>query len=271
MEVLKAQGTSRVDSVSWPEPSPAFHCELATKPEIHSMPCALAGEDVSKTEVSPAFEELPPAETSKSEVSLGSDESSTLEDTSVSEACPAPREPSNVEFSAPETEAVGSSLPDHDLSWEAPGALRWAGSVPEDEQPQLAALGLLPSLHDPFAEVEAKLARLSSAVGGAEAPQAATPRLPTQVADVTRDVVQKGGRQSLAGVGWGGVGTQVTGAGAGGPVRSVRGLRLGGRRSLVSAHQWGNRDGDRRFAGWAPVLLMEGHPLGGFAELSWLH
>ncbi|XP_044093263.1 kinesin-like protein KIF17 isoform X5 [Neovison vison] len=185
VEVLKAQGTSRVDSVSWPEPSPAFHCELATKPEIHSMPCALAGEDVSKTEVSPAFEELPPAETSKSEASLGSDESSTLEDTSVSEACPAPREPSNVEFSAPETEAVGSSLPDHDLSWEAPGALRWAGSVPEDEQPQLAALGLLPSLHDPFAEVEAKLARLSSAVGGAEAPQAATPRLPTQHPSLT--------------------------------------------------------------------------------------
>uniref|UniRef100_M3YXC7 Kinesin-like protein KIF17 n=1 Tax=Mustela putorius furo TaxID=9669 RepID=M3YXC7_MUSPF len=184
-EVLKAQGTSRAESVSWPEPSPAFHCELATKPEIHSMPCALPGEDVSKTEVSPAFEELPTAETSKSEASLGSDESSMLEDTSMSEACPAPQEPSNVEFSAPETEAVGSSLPDHDLSWEAAGAPRWAGSVPEDEQPQLAALGLLPSLHDPFAEVEAKLARLSSAMGGTEAPQAATPRLPTQHPSLT--------------------------------------------------------------------------------------
>ncbi|XP_058992953.1 kinesin-like protein KIF17 isoform X2 [Mustela lutreola] len=184
-EVLKAQGTSRAESVSWPEPSPAFHCELATKPEIHSMPCALPGEDVSKTEVSPAFEELPTAETSKSEASLGSDESSTLEDTSMSEACLAPQEPSNVEFSAPETEAVGSSLPDHDLSWEAAGAPRWAGSVPEDEQPQLAALGLLPSLHDPFAEVEAKLARLSSAMGGTEAPQAATPRLPTQHPSLT--------------------------------------------------------------------------------------
>ncbi|XP_032719529.1 kinesin-like protein KIF17 [Lontra canadensis] len=184
-EVLKAQGTSRAEFVSWPESSPALHCELATKPEIHSTPRTLAGEDVSKTEVSPGFEELPTAQTSKSEASLGSDESSTLEDTSVSEACPAPREPSNVEFSTPEAEAVGSSLPDHDLSWEAAGAPRWAGPVPEDEQPRLAALGLLPSLHDPFAEVEAKLARLSSAVGGAEAPQAATPRLPTQHPSLT--------------------------------------------------------------------------------------
>ncbi|XP_022370407.1 kinesin-like protein KIF17 isoform X1 [Enhydra lutris kenyoni] len=184
-EVLKAQGTSRAEFVSWPESSPPLHCELATKPEIHSTPRTLAGEDVSKTEVSPGFKELPTAETSKSEASLGSDESSTLEDTSMSEACPAPQEPSNVEFSAPEAEAVGSSLLDHDLSWEAAGAPRWAGPVPEDEQPRLAALGLLPSLHDPFAEVEAKLARLSSAVGGAEVPQAATPRLPTQHPSLT--------------------------------------------------------------------------------------
>ncbi|XP_047580601.1 kinesin-like protein KIF17 isoform X7 [Lutra lutra] len=184
-EVLKAQGTSRAEFVSWPESSPPLHCELATKPEIHSTPRTLAGEDVSKTEVSPGFEELPTAETSKSEASLGSDESSTLEDTSTSEACPVPQEPSNVEFSAPEAEAVGSSLLDHDLSWEAAGAPRWAGPVPEDEQPRLAALGLLPSLHDPFAEVEAKLARLSSAVGGAETPQAATPRLPIQHPSLT--------------------------------------------------------------------------------------
>ncbi|XP_045837337.1 kinesin-like protein KIF17 isoform X1 [Meles meles] len=178
-EVLKAQGTSRAEFVSWSESSPAFHYEMATKPEIHSTPCALAGKDVSKTEVSPGFEELPTAEISKSEASLGSDESSTLEDTSMSEACLEPQEPSNVEFSAPEAEAVGSSLPGHDLSWEA------AGPVPEDEQPRLAALGLLPSLHDPFAEVETKLARLSSAVAGAEAPQAATSRLPTQQPSLT--------------------------------------------------------------------------------------
>ncbi|XP_045837347.1 kinesin-like protein KIF17 isoform X2 [Meles meles] len=184
-EVLKAQGTSRAEFVSWSESSPAFHYEMATKPEIHSTPCALAGKDVSKTEVSPGFEELPTAEISKSEASLGSDESSTLEDTSMSEACLEPQEPSNVEFSAPEAEAVGSSLPGHDLSWEA------AGPVPEDEQPRLAALGLLPSLHDPFAEVETKLARLSSAVAGAEAPQAATSRLPTQEVDPGPEVAEE--------------------------------------------------------------------------------
>ncbi|XP_030889273.1 kinesin-like protein KIF17 isoform X8 [Leptonychotes weddellii] len=173
-EVLKAQGTSRAEFANRSECSPTFPSEMAVKPGIHSMLHTLPGGDVSKTELSPGFEELPAAETSKSEVSLGSDESSTLEETSMSEAYPGPQEPSDVEFSVPEAEAPSSYLPEPHLSPEATEALPQAGPV------QLAALGLLPSLHDPFAEVEAKLARLSSAVAGAEALEAGAPRLCTQ-------------------------------------------------------------------------------------------
>ncbi|XP_064445899.1 kinesin-like protein KIF17 isoform X3 [Mirounga angustirostris] len=173
-EVLKAQGTSRAEFANRSECSPTFHSEMALKPGIHSMLHTLPGGDVSKTELSPGFEELPAAETSKSEVSLGSDDSSTLEETSMSEAYPGPQEPSDVEFSVPEAEAPSSYLPEPHLSPGATEALPQAGPV------QLAALGLLPSLHDPFAEVEAKLARLSSAVAGAEALQAGAPRLCTQ-------------------------------------------------------------------------------------------
>ncbi|XP_077929831.1 kinesin-like protein KIF17 isoform X1 [Halichoerus grypus] len=178
-EVLKAQGTSRAEFAERSECSPTFHSEMAVKPGIHSMPHTLPGGDVSKTELCPGFEELPAAETSKSEESLGSDESSTLEETSMSEAYPGPQEPSDVEFSVPEAEVPSSYLPEPSLSPEATEALPQAGPF------QLAALGLLPSLHDPFAEVEAKLARLSSAVAGAEALQAGAPRLSTQHPSLT--------------------------------------------------------------------------------------
>ncbi|XP_025711541.1 kinesin-like protein KIF17 isoform X2 [Callorhinus ursinus] len=178
-EVLKAQGTSRPEFANRSECSPTFHSEMAVTPGIHSMPHTLPGGAVSKTELSPGFEMLPVAETSKSEVSLGSDESSTLEETSMSEACPGPQEPSDVEFSMPEAEAQSSYLPEPHLSPEATEALPQAGPV------ELAALGLLPSLHDPFAEVEAKLARLSSTVAGAEALQAGAPRLCTQRPSLT--------------------------------------------------------------------------------------
>ncbi|XP_032248005.1 kinesin-like protein KIF17 isoform X2 [Phoca vitulina] len=184
-EVLKAQGTSRAEFAKRSECSPTFHSEMAVKPGIHSMPHTLPGGDVSKTELCPGFEELPAAETSKSEESLGSDESSTLEETSMSEAYPGPQEPSDVEFSVPEAEVPSSYLPELSLSPEATEALPQAGPF------QLAALGLLPSLHDPFAEVEAKLARLSSAVAGAEALQAGAPRLSTQEVDQGPEVAEE--------------------------------------------------------------------------------
>uniref|UniRef100_A0A667HDB1 Kinesin-like protein n=1 Tax=Lynx canadensis TaxID=61383 RepID=A0A667HDB1_LYNCA len=181
--VLKAQGTSRAEFANMSEDSPTFHYETAVKPEVYSLPRTLPGEHVSRTEVSPSFEELPEAETSKSDVSLGSDKSFALEETSVSEAFLGPREPSDLEFFMPEVEAKGRYSPDGYLSQEAAGPLLQEGCVPEEEEPQRIALELLPGLHDPFAEVEAKLARLSSAVVAAEVPLADVPKVPAQEVD----------------------------------------------------------------------------------------
>ncbi|XP_078308410.1 kinesin-like protein KIF17 isoform X5 [Panthera onca] len=184
-EVLKAQGMSRAEFANMSEDSPTFHYETAVKPEVYSLPRTLPGEHVSRTEVSPSFEELPEAETSKSDVSLGSDKSFALEETSVSEAFLGPREPSNLEFFMPEVEAKGRYSPDEYLSQEAAGPLLQEGCVPEEEEPQRIALELLPGLHDPFAEVEAKLARLSSAVVAAEVPLADVPKVPAQHPSLT--------------------------------------------------------------------------------------
>ncbi|XP_040319430.1 kinesin-like protein KIF17 isoform X4 [Herpailurus yagouaroundi] len=181
--VLKAQGTSRAEFANMSEDSPTFHYEMAVKPEVYSLPRTLPGEHVSRTEVSPSFEELPEAETSKSDVSLGSDKSFALEETSVSEAFLGPREPSDLEFFMPEVEAKGRYSPDEYLSQEAVGPLLQEGCVPEEEEPQRIALELLPGLHDPFAEVEAKLARLSSTVVAAEVPLADVPKVPAQEVD----------------------------------------------------------------------------------------
>ncbi|VFV24782.1 low quality protein: kinesin-like [Lynx pardinus] len=181
--VLKAQGTSRAEFANMSEDSPTFHYETAVKPEVYSLPRTLPGEHVSRTEVSPSFEELPEAETSKSDVSLGSDKSFALEETSVSEAFLGPREPSDLEFFMPEVEAKGRYSPDGYLSQEAAGPLLQEGCVPEEEEPQRIALELLPGLHDPFAEVEAKLARLSSAVVAAEVPLADVPKVLAQEVD----------------------------------------------------------------------------------------
>ncbi|XP_045331885.1 kinesin-like protein KIF17 isoform X4 [Leopardus geoffroyi] len=178
--VLKAQGTSRAEFANMSEDSPTFHYETAVKPEVYSLPRTLPGEHVSRTEISPSFEELPEAETSKSDMSLGSDKSFALEETSVSEAFLGPREPSDLEFFMPKVEAKGRCSPDEYLSQEAAGPLLQEGCVPEEEEPQRIALELLPGLHDPFAEVEAKLARLSSAVVAAEVPLADVPKVPAQ-------------------------------------------------------------------------------------------
>lgn len=239
------------------------------------MPCPLPNEDVSRPQVSRGFEELRTAETSKSDVSLGSEESSTLEETSVSEACPGPQEPSHVGFSVPEAEAESRHLPEQSVSGKAVDPALQAGPVPEEEQPSLTALGLLPRLHDPFAEVEAKLARLSSTVAAPEVPQADTARPPAQVADVTRDATWKV-RQSSAGVG----GAHVS---PGAHRCPCGGLPLGGRPTGAGLRGSGNqkpcladsgREGGMEiggFARWAPGLLVEGHPPEGLAELPWLH
>lgn len=176
---------------------PTFHYEMAVKPEVYSMPHSLPGEDVSGTEVSPGFEELPEAGASKSEA--GSDGSSALEETSMSEAFLGPQEPSDPEFSVPEVEARSRYFPDEYLGQEATEPLLQEGHVPEEEGPPPIALDLLPGLRDPFAGVEAKLARLSSTVAAAQVPLADIPKVPAQVADVAQAAVWEVSGWSSAG------------------------------------------------------------------------
>lgn len=143
-------------------------------------------EEVSRTEVFAWDEHPPKVEASKSETSLGSEESSVLEETFMSEA-------PNLEFaSVPEVGAKSRYFLGEDVS---PEALLGEEPFPREEEPRTMPVELLPGLCDPFAEIEAKLARLSSTVAGADVPRADTPEVPTQVAVV----VQKCSGQSSAG------------------------------------------------------------------------
>ncbi|XP_036888837.1 LOW QUALITY PROTEIN: kinesin-like protein KIF17 [Sturnira hondurensis] len=157
-EVLyKAEVTSRAEFASLSESLPVFQYEAAVKPEVGSTGGSPPSQGGSKPGLPTRADDLPRAEASTSEISLGSDESSTLEETSMSEAFPGFKEPSNLELSSvPEVEAKGTYF---------------LGEEPflQDEEPQLMPLKLLPGLHDPFAEMEAKLALLSSTVARADA------------------------------------------------------------------------------------------------------
>ncbi|KAM9110718.1 kinesin-like protein KIF17 isoform 5-T5 [Megaptera novaeangliae] len=193
-EVLyKAEVMSRAEFASSSEYSPTFQYKMAVKPEIYSMPGTLPSEGVFKTEVSSRFEELPKVEASESEVSLGSDESSTRKENFISTAFPGPREPSSLEGPVPEVEAPSGHFLDEDVSREATEPLWEEEPFLQGEEPHPRALELLPGLHDPFAEVEAKLARLSSTVAGLDVPQADVPEVATQEVDlgpgVTEEVV----------------------------------------------------------------------------------
>ncbi|XP_068393859.1 kinesin-like protein KIF17 isoform X2 [Eschrichtius robustus] len=197
-EVLyKAEVMSRAEFASSSEYSPTFQYKMAVKPEIYSMPGTLPSEGVFKTEVSSRFEELPKVEASESEVSLGSDESSTLEENFISTAFPGPREPSSLEGPVPEVEAPSGHFLDEDVSREATEPLWEEEPFLQGEEPHLRALELLPGLHDPFAEVEAKLARLSSTVAGLDVPQADVPKVTTQHPSRT-DLLEPGDLRSEA-------------------------------------------------------------------------
>ncbi|XP_059751416.1 kinesin-like protein KIF17 isoform X2 [Balaenoptera ricei] len=197
-EVLyKAEVMSRAEFASSSEYSPTFQYKMAVKPEIYSMPGTLPSEGVFKTEVSSRFEELPKVEASESEVSLGSDESPTLEENFISTAFPGPREPSSLEGPVPEVEAPSGHFLDEDVSREATEPLWEEEPFLQGEEPHLRALELLPGLHDPFAEVEAKLARLSSTVAGLDVPQADVPKVTMQHPSRT-DLLEPGDLRSEA-------------------------------------------------------------------------
>ena len=117
---------------------------MAERPEIYSMPDPLPGEDSFKAQGSSRFEELPKVAASKSEASLGSDESSTLGENSVCAAFSGPEEPRGLEFSVPDSEARGRYLlPEDDVGRDT--------AEPLLGEPPLMALELVPGLHDPYA------------------------------------------------------------------------------------------------------------------------
>lgn len=184
---------SKAEFANVSEYTPAFQYEMPVKPELHSLSDTPPSEAGAKAGLPSQCEDLARVGTSTSESSLGSDESSTREGTSPPEAFPGLREPSTLELSCvPVVEARSKYFLD-ELSQEA-----LLGEEPflQEEEPQLVPLELFPSLHDPFAEVEAKLARLSSTVALADVPQADVPKVPMQVADAVQDAGREFSRQS---------------------------------------------------------------------------
>lgn len=182
-EVLcKTEVMSRAEVTSGPEYSPPLQYETAVKPTILSMPDMLPRGEVTRSQAPLTFEE-PNMEPSRSEIFFESNESSNLEDSSMSEAYPGPEEVSNVEFSMPGVLAESRYFPDEYLGPEAAGCLLEAEHSVQDE-PTLEPLRILVSLQDPFAEVEAKLARLSSTVAMTDLSQMVVPQLPQQVTHV---------------------------------------------------------------------------------------
>ncbi|XP_021118622.1 kinesin-like protein KIF17 isoform X3 [Heterocephalus glaber] len=171
-EVLhNAEVMSRAEFANMSEHVPAFQFEAAVKPSIFSIPDPLPRDEVSNTQISPRFEELRRAEPSKSEISLRSSESSMLEESSMSEALPGPEELSNLELCGPEVRSQSKYFLNEDPGQEdSETRLEGENYIQVEEQPLVPPkMGL--SLRDPFAEVEAKLARLSSMVARTDVPQ----------------------------------------------------------------------------------------------------
>ncbi|XP_059546893.1 kinesin-like protein KIF17 isoform X1 [Myotis daubentonii] len=173
---------SKAEFANVSECTPAFQYEMPVKPETHSISDPPPSEGVSTAGLPSQCEDLPRAGTSKSESSLGSDESSTLEGTSTPEAFLGLQEPPTLELpSVPQVEAKSKDFLD-ELSQAA-----LLGEEPslQEEEPQLVPLELLPGLHDPFADMEAKLARLSSTMALADASQTDIPKVPMQHPSLT--------------------------------------------------------------------------------------
>ncbi|KAM8788768.1 kinesin-like protein KIF17 [Rhynchonycteris naso] len=177
--LLKADVMSRAESTSASEDTPTFQYEIVVHPEVYCVTFTPPSEDVSRMGFPSRFEDLPKAEASKSEISVGSDESSTLEESFTSVAFTGRRlPPSTPEFSCvPDLEVKSKYFLEGELSQEA---LLEEETFLQEERPQLMALELLPGLRDPFAEVETKLARLSSTVARTDVPQVDVPKVPMQ-------------------------------------------------------------------------------------------
>ncbi|ERE82251.1 kinesin-like protein KIF17 [Cricetulus griseus] len=196
-EVLyKTEVMSRAELANGSEYLPALQYETAVKPTILSMPDTLPGDVVTKSQAPLTFEELSNVEPSRSEISFGSNESSTLEDSSMSEAFPGPEELSNVEFSMPGVLAESRYFSDEYLGPEAAASsLEAENYVPEDEPP-LEPMHVLADLQEPFAEVEAKLSTLSCTVAMTDLSQKDVPQTPEQPSST--DLLEPSDRKSEA-------------------------------------------------------------------------
>ncbi|XP_038190807.1 LOW QUALITY PROTEIN: kinesin-like protein KIF17 [Arvicola amphibius] len=179
-EVLyKTEVMSRAELANGSEYSPALRYEMAVKPTILSMPDTLPGDKVTKSQAPLTFEELSHVEASRSEISFGSNESSTLEGL-PSEAFPGPEELSNVEFSMPGVLAENRYFSDEYLGPEAAASSLEAENYVHEDEPALEPLQMLAGLQDSFAEVEAKLTRLSSTVAVTDLTQTDVLQTPEQ-------------------------------------------------------------------------------------------
>ncbi|XP_042544607.1 kinesin-like protein KIF17 isoform X3 [Dipodomys spectabilis] len=183
-EVLyPAEVMSKAEFASRSEHAPAVQYEMVMKPEILCMAELLPPGEFTKAQDSPGFEELPQMEPAKSEISFGSNESSTLEDSSMSEAFPGPEELANVEFSGPGVESGGRYFPEDYLGQEAQGPSLEGENDMQDEEVPMVPLQVASNLQDPLVHLEVKMAQLSptAAVGDAA------------LEDITEDPVQVAG------------------------------------------------------------------------------
>ncbi|XP_045439800.1 kinesin-like protein KIF17 [Pipistrellus kuhlii] len=278
-EVLfNAEVTSKAEFARVSEYTPAFQYEAPVKPGAHSVSAAPPSEGVPWAGLPAQREDPPRAETAQSESSLGSDEGSALEEPPAPEALPGLQQPASLELPAvpavPMAGAKGKGFQD-ELSQEA---LLAGEPFLQEEEPPLMPLELFPGLHDPPAEVEAKLARLSSTVALADAPLEEAPEVPVQVADAVQDAGRGFGTQSPAGR-RGPWAHRMDGSSCGSssdpPLRGGSGLwrlralpsrGLGEMGSVsCSVNGQGSWDQDEGCARWAPAVLMKGHLHG-----SWL-
>uniref|UniRef100_G1SG73 Kinesin family member 17 n=1 Tax=Oryctolagus cuniculus TaxID=9986 RepID=G1SG73_RABIT len=176
--LYKAEAMCRAEFASQAELAPTFQYELAGRPEVFSVPYSLPAAAGPEVDGPVQFEELPKVEASKSETSFWSSESSAFDKASLYEVFPGPPEfpePAHLALSAPGMESEGKFFPPEYLGPDA-------GPWPEDcDLREDEVLHMLPGLHDPFADVEAKLARLSSSRARTDWPQPAAPEVPSQV------------------------------------------------------------------------------------------
>nr|XP_051713964.1 kinesin-like protein KIF17 [Oryctolagus cuniculus] len=180
--LYKAEAMCRAEFASQAELAPTFQYELAGRPEVFSVPYSLPAAAGPEVDGPVQFEELPKVEASKSETSFWSSESSAFDKASLYEVFPGPPEfpePAHLALSAPGMESEGKFFPPEYLG---PDAGPWPedGDLREDE-----VLHMLPGLQDPFADVEAKLARLSSSRARTDWPQPAAPEVPSQLLSPT--------------------------------------------------------------------------------------